>query len=320
MSFTTNISSSSRPSFVSSKTMPAFRRALSLPSVDRSLASLRASSSKGIRRMSSFGRSSTSNYTAPTAAPAAISISPLTRPSFKRAMTMPAPIRTLRRIPTLKESCTSVASTSSISSVTSSSTASSASTRRSIESFSSTEKHVTLALQLRALPSTVTGVLTVSFHSAMSLSIAHISQSNKVRIILLLSPPQNVLISVFYRTKSPATPPSVHAFLASLARIVKTYQCTIRRAARAQRKTIPQASLSAFFAPTPKRVRAEIPAPVDLKTLTADIPRVVYYSPVALPLPKGPAPAVLPARRTRRLSVLPTVKEESVEGALCAGW
>ncbi|KAJ7861795.1 hypothetical protein B0H14DRAFT_2741316 [Mycena olivaceomarginata] len=366
MSSTTANSSSSRPSFVRSKTMPAFRRALSLPSVDKSLASLRASSSKGIRRMSSFGRSSTSSastlkacfstesvpvfttpdYTAPTAAPAAISISPLTRPSFKRAMTMPAPIRALRRIPTLqkvcgvsrKESCASVASTSSMSSVTSSSTASSASTRRrsststrrrssvsSVESFSSTEKHMQVTLALRL------------FHSAMSLSITHISQSVLAVIIFLLfpaltpKPPKRVLLlrpyerEIFLTEEQEQNPPQLPPQSTLSSRLSqglsKTYQRTIRCAARAQRTTIPQASLSAFFAPTLKRVRAEIPAPVDPKTLTADIPRVVYYSPVALPLPKGPAPVVLPARRTRRLSMLPTVEEEaSVESAVCAGW
>ncbi|KAJ7831242.1 hypothetical protein B0H14DRAFT_1185342 [Mycena olivaceomarginata] len=116
--------SSSRPSFVRSKTMPAFRRAILLPSVDKALGSLLASSSKGIRRIFSFSRSSTSSasvlkacpstcsvpaftmpdYTISTTAPPPpppISVSPLTRPSFKRAMTMPAPMRVLRRIPHL---------------------------------------------------------------------------------------------------------------------------------------------------------------------------------------------------------------------------
>ncbi|KAJ7342828.1 hypothetical protein DFH08DRAFT_938186 [Mycena albidolilacea] len=363
MSFTTNISSSSRPSFVRSKTMPAFRRALSLPSVDKSLASFRASSSKGIRRMSSFGRSSTSStstlkacpstdsvpvfttpdYTAPTAPPAAISISPLTRPSFKRAMTMPAPIRALRRIPTLqkvcgvshKESCASVASTSSVSSVTSSSTTSSASTRRrsststrrrssvsSIESFSPTEKHmqVTLALRLCAIPSIIIGVLASVLAVIILLLLPALTPKPPKRVLLLRPYEREIVLTEEQERNPPQLPPSSTLSSRFSHGLSKTYQRTIRRAARAQRTTTPQAALSTFFAPTPKRVRAEIPAPVGPKTLTTDIPCVVYYSPVALPLPKGPAPAVLPARRTRRLSVLPTVKEESVEGALCAGW
>ncbi|KAJ7342766.1 hypothetical protein DFH08DRAFT_1011129 [Mycena albidolilacea] len=357
MSSTTANSSPSRPSFVRSKTMPAFRRALSLPSVDKSLASSHASSSKGIRRMSSFDRSSTSSastlkacfstesvpvfttpdYTFPTAPPAAISISPLTRPSFKRAMTMPAPIRALRRIPTLqkvcgvsrKESCASVASTSSISSVTSSSTASSASTRRSststrrrssvssIESFNSTEKHmqVTLALRLCAIPSIIIGVLTSVRAVIILLLLPALTPKPPKRVLLLQPYEREIVLAEEQEQNPPQLPPPSTLSLASLARIIKDVP------ARHSRTTIPQASLSAFFAPTPKHARAQIPALVEPKTLAADIPRVVYYSPIALPLPKGPAPVVLPARRTRRLSMLPTVEEEAgVESAVCAGW
>ncbi|KAJ7342878.1 hypothetical protein DFH08DRAFT_962906 [Mycena albidolilacea] len=358
----TTANSSSRPSFVRSKTMPAFRRALSLPSVDKSLASLRASSSKGIRRMSSFGRSSTSSastlkacpstdsvpvfttpdYTAPTAAPAVISISPLTRPSFKRSMTMPAPIRALRRMPMLKkvcgasrkESCASVASTSSASSIASATTSSSASTQRtsststrrrssvsSVESFSSTEKQVTLVLQLRALPSAVTGVLT-SLMAVIFLLILPAMTPQPPRRVLALRPYERKIVLTEEQEQNPPQLPPPATFSSRLSHgLSKTYQRTGRRAARAQRGTTPQAVLSAIFAPTSKRVCAELPTPVDPKILAADIPRVVYYSPIALPLPKGPAPAVLPARRTRRLTVLPTVEEEAgVESAVCAGW
>ncbi|KAJ7342819.1 hypothetical protein DFH08DRAFT_938182 [Mycena albidolilacea] len=364
MSSTTANSSSSRPSFVRSKTMPAFRRALSLPSVDKSLASLRASSSKGIRRMSSFGRSSTSSastlkacfstesvpvfttpdYTAPTAPPAAITISPLTHPSFKRAMTMPAPIRALRRIPTLqkvcgvsrKESCASVASTSSVSSVTSSSTASSASTRprsststrrrssvSSIELFSSTEKHmqVTLALRLCAIPSIIIGVLTSVLAVIILLPLPALTPKPPKRVLLLRPYEREIVLTEEQEQNPPQLPPPSTLSSRLSHGLSKTYQRAIRCTARAQRTTIPQASLSAFFAPTPKHARAQIPALLEPKTLAADIPRVMYYSPIALPLPKGPAPVVLPARRTRRLSMLPMVEEEAgVESAVCAGW
>ncbi|KAJ6571617.1 hypothetical protein B0H19DRAFT_1255578 [Mycena capillaripes] len=300
MSSTTS-SSSSRPSFSRSKTMPAFRRALSMPSVEKSLASLCASSSKGLRRMSSLGKTfksspSTSpasaptesipvftmpDYTMPTAAPPLVSVSPLTRPSFRRAMTMPAPVRTLRRIaalPALRGVCqpgpkVSVASSSPT--ATFESTVSTSTRRRSsvssVESFSSTEERVTLTLRLRALPSTVTGLIT--------------------------------------------------SFISFSRRIAKTYCRTLRRAARARDAGALHEALTTFFAPTPKRVRATAPVPVDPKTLTSDIPLMVYSSPIALPLPKGPAPAVRPARTQRKFTILPTLKEEEgLEDTLCAGW
>jgi hypothetical protein len=103
--------------------------------------------------------------------------------------------------------------------------------------------------------------------------------------------------------------------------VVKAYRRTLRRASRAQRANTPHEALAALFAPTPKRVRAKTPAPVDPKTLAADIPLVVYSSPISLPLSKGPAPAVRPSRKVRRFTILPTVKEEEIlDDALCAGW
>jgi hypothetical protein len=103
--------------------------------------------------------------------------------------------------------------------------------------------------------------------------------------------------------------------------MAKAYRRTLRRVSRAQRANTPHETLAAFFAPTPKRVRARTPVPVDPKTLAADIPLVVYSSPISLPLSKGPAPAVRPSRKPRRFAILPTVVEEEIlDDALCAGW
>ncbi|KAJ7476691.1 hypothetical protein FB451DRAFT_1173555 [Mycena latifolia] len=48
------------------------------------------------------------------------------------------------------------------------------------------------------------------------------------------------------------------------------------------------------FTARPRRAPALLPRPIDPKSLsTAAIPATVYTSPIALPLPKGPAPPVL---------------------------
>ncbi|KAF7349385.1 hypothetical protein MSAN_01728300 [Mycena sanguinolenta] len=360
MSSTNNSSSSSnssRPSFMRSNTMPAFRRALSMPSVDKSLAAIRQSSSKGLRRMSSFGKSSksipkapaasastesipvftTPDYIKPTAAPPAISISPLTRPSFGRAMTMPAPVRALTRLPALKKVCgisrkastVSTASTDSVTSTTTSASTSSSSTstpsprRRSssiasVESFSSTEDRVTFALQLRALPSTMSGLI-VSLLSVILILIFPAMAAPAPRRYerkILLSEEE-------YRNPPRLSSPSTLSRIS--IRLSKAYRRTVRRAARARRASSPHEAFAVFFKRTPKRVRARTPAPVDPKTLMSDVPLVVYSSPIALPLPKGPAPAVLPPRRKqqRKFTVLPAVTEEEEtisDGAVCAGW
>ncbi|KAJ7846697.1 hypothetical protein B0H14DRAFT_3678003 [Mycena olivaceomarginata] len=324
--------SSSRPSFVRSKTMPAFRRAILLPSVDKALGSLLASSSKGIRRIFSFSRSSTSSasvlkacpstcsvpaFTMPdytistTAPPPPISVSPLTRLSFKRAMTMPAPMRCAaqgilrirRRLYVLFFSVTSSSPSSAFTRRRPSTSTLRRSPVSSVESFSSTEKQVTLALQLCALPSSVTGVLP-SLMAVIILLLLPAMTPQPPRCVLALRPYEREIVlteeqGFFPEQNSPRLPPPSILFSRISPGFPKNYQRTVRRAACAQHATTPKAALGALFTPTPKRMHAEIPAPVDPKTLAADIPLVVYYSRIALSESKGPAPAVGPARRTR---------------------
>ncbi|KAJ6571599.1 hypothetical protein B0H19DRAFT_1255559 [Mycena capillaripes] len=350
MSSTTS-SSSSRPSFTRSKTMPAFRRALSMPSVDKSLASLCASSSKGLRRMSSFGKTfksspSTSpasastesipvftmpDYTMPTAAPPLVSVSPLTRPSFRRAMTMPAPVRTLRRIAALpalrgvfqpgpKLSVASSSSTATVESTVSTSTRRRSSVS-SIESFSSTEERVTLTLRLRALPSTMTGLFTSFISVLLILLLPALAAPTPKRKPARRPYEREIILTEEQERNPPRLPPPSTSRSQFSRRIAKTYRRTLRRAASARAAGTLHEALATFFAPTPKRVRAKTPAHVHPKTLASDIPLVVYSSPISLPLPKGPAPAIRPPRKVRKFSVLPTVKEEEgLYDALCAGW
>ncbi|KAF7350322.1 hypothetical protein MVEN_01336700 [Mycena venus] len=356
MPSSTNTTPSSRPSFIRSKTMPAFRRTLSLTSIEKPLALLRDSSRNGLRRLSSFGKSSTStsststacastecipvftipNYAKPSAAPPTASISPLTRPSFKRAMTMPAPVRALRstalvKLPALKVcerrpklSADSVASAASFqSSCTSTSTVRRrrSSSVSSIESFTSTEDRVTLALQLRALPSTMTGVLASLVAVLLILLLPALAVPTPKRTPLRRPYEREIILTEEQEQNPPRLPLSPTLPSRLSRRMEKAYRRTLRRAACAERASTPSEALTTFFAPRPKLLRAATPVPVDPKTLASDIPLVVYSSPIALPLPKGPAPAVEPARKARRkLTVLPTVKEERLDDALCAGW
>ncbi|KAJ7637252.1 hypothetical protein DFH06DRAFT_1335930 [Mycena polygramma] len=339
MSATTITPTSSRPAFTRSMTMPALRRALSMPSVDKSLVSLKASTSKGLRRMSSYGKASkptpgpssfsspstesipvftTPDYTQPTAAPATLSVSPLTRPSLKRAMT---PMRALRRIvkaPALPRACESVASVASAVSVEASegSTITPSTRRRSssvssVETFTSTEDHITLMLRLRAFPSTAAGVLT-SIICVVLIFLLPAFAAPKPKRVLALRPYERKIVLSEEREQNPPRLPRSSTTLTSRIsrRVVKAYRRTLRRAARARRASTPRDALAAFFTPAPKRVRARRPAPVDPTTLASDIPRVVYSSLISLPLPKGPAPTVRPARKARKFALLPTLKEE----------
>ncbi|KAJ7249916.1 hypothetical protein C8J57DRAFT_1475089 [Mycena rebaudengoi] len=67
-----------------------------------------------------------------------------------------------------------------------------------------------------------------------------------------------------------------------------------------------------------KRRRSPKPTPVDPKSLApADVEVTVYTSPIALPLPKGPAPCVAPERRRWSLS---NRSQYERDPALCPGW
>ncbi|KAJ7463266.1 hypothetical protein FB451DRAFT_1403909 [Mycena latifolia] len=59
----------------------------------------------------------------------------------------------------------------------------------------------------------------------------------------------------------------------------------------------------------PRRASARLPRPIDPKSLsTTAIPATVYSSPIALPLPKGPAPPVSHRRSC------------ALDPAVCPGW
>ncbi|KAJ7028024.1 hypothetical protein C8F04DRAFT_1237815 [Mycena alexandri] len=348
---------SSRPSFARSKTMPAFRRTLSLSSMDKSLASLRKSSTKGLRQMSSFRKSTapprgptaflspstesipvftTPDYNQPPSScpPPIPSISPLTRPggAFKRVMTMPAPVRALVKLPGLKKTCKlpapsreSSASTSAIASVSdygSASSVSSKSTRRrssiaSVESFTSTEERVTVGLRLRALPSTVMGLFSSLICVILILVLPAMATAPPKRKPAPRSYEREIILTDEQERNPPRLPSSTFS-----SRVSRRLSKVFRRAASARRASNPREAFAAFFSPRPKRVHATKPVRVDPATLKSEVPLVVYSSPIALPFPKGPAPVVRPARPARRFTILPTLSEEGarLDEALCAGW
>ncbi|KAJ7485098.1 hypothetical protein B0H11DRAFT_2018113 [Mycena galericulata] len=130
--------------------------------------------------------------------------------------------------------------------------------------------------------------------------------AEKPRRKLALRPYQREIVLTDEQEHNPPTSPKPTTLL------TKAYHLAARPAARARHAN----------APTPKRVRAVTPKPVDPKTLAGEIPLVVYSSPIALPLPKGPAPTVRSAPKARKFVVLPTVKEKDIEmdAALCPGW
>ncbi|KAJ7151774.1 hypothetical protein C8R43DRAFT_1127409 [Mycena crocata] len=349
MSSTPN-TTSTKPAFSRSKAMPAFRRALSMPSVEKSLASVRASSSRGLRRMSSFGKTprpsltitsfasastesipvfTTPDYTQPAAPlPPSDNVSPLTRPGFKRARTMPAQIRAMRStalaaLPALKKAVcerpSRKSSVASVESIASTSTVSTTSTRRrrsssvaSVESFSSSEDHVTIGLRLRAFPMMIMGLFTSVFSVILILLLPAMAAPLPKRKPAPRPYEREIILTEEQELNPPTLPKSTLS-----SRVSRAY---LRRAARARRATTPTEAVAALFYPTPKRPRAATPRPVNPKTLESPIPLVVYSSPILLPLPKGPAPAVRPARKVRRLSMLPTVHEEEADAALCPSW
>ncbi|KAK7046603.1 hypothetical protein R3P38DRAFT_2607538 [Favolaschia claudopus] len=347
-----NIASSSSvpPSFSPSKT---FKRALSFPSLDKPLASIRASSSRGLHRMSSFGKPSPSVLANPSAASSTESIpvftipdytqaiparpmpsiSPLTRPGLKRKLT-PKHLQNTVKLPALKKSCqctsrkpstTPVASVTSASSTTTASSSSTSRRRRSssvstVESFQSSEDKVTVAMHLQSLPSTVSGF----FVSVMSILLAFLIFPTMTAPAPKRAPSQREIVVTEEQEKNPPrlpAPPPVTSRLRDS--ITSAYRRTIRRASRARRASTPGEAFTVFFNSTSKRVRFDVPIHVDPKTLVIDTPIVVYTSPIALPLPKGPAPAVKPVckLRSRYHRRLTTVKEgEVLDAALCDGW
>ncbi|KAJ7686238.1 hypothetical protein B0H17DRAFT_1181291 [Mycena rosella] len=363
-SSSTTTSMPSRPAFARSKTMPAFRRAFTLPLLGKPLASICASSSRGLRRMPTLRTPKASDASSATIRPSAsidsivvfttpdyeeaaalgppppAEISPLTvpRPSFTRAMTLPAPVRalhsaTLLKLPIFnkvvcetsrKASGDSVESVSSGSSTATTSTSSSARRRFSssttVESFSSSQDRLTLGLCLRAFPSTVMGI----FASIMAVLVIFFLPEMAAETPRRVPAPQPYERKITMSEEQERNPPKLRKSTPASRlsrRVAKAYRRTLRRVVRARRASTPSEALAVLFAPTTKRPRASTPAPVDPSTLVTDVPIIVYSSPIALPLPKGPAPAVRPARKVRRVAVLPTVREEeALDDALCPGW
>ncbi|KAJ7601812.1 hypothetical protein B0H17DRAFT_1222990 [Mycena rosella] len=263
-------------------------------------------------------------------------ISPLTvpQPSFTRAMTLPAPV--VCEAPR-KVSGDSFESTSSVGS-SAATTATSSSTRRrcssvaTVESFNSNQDRLTLNLRLvHSHPQSWEYSRYGLFSAVISLLTS--AQSIMAVLVIFLLPemtaetPSRVPVTGSYERRIVLTedqernPPKLRMSTPASRlsrRVAKAYRRTVRRVARARRASTPNEALAVLFAPTPKRPRAPTPAPVDPSTLVTE---AVYPSPIALPLPKGPAPAVRPARRVRRVAVLPMVREEeALDDALCDGW
>ncbi|KAJ7509413.1 hypothetical protein B0H11DRAFT_1959583 [Mycena galericulata] len=139
--------------------------------------------------------------------------------------------------------------------------------------------------------------------------------AEKPRRKIAQRPYQREIVLTDEQERNPPTPPK------PTARLTKAYRRAVRRAARARHTNTPTEALAVLFEPTPKRARAVTPKPVDPMTLAGEIPLVVYSSPIALPLPKGPAPMVRSAPKASKFAVLPTVKEDiEMDAALCLGW
>ncbi|KAJ7627512.1 hypothetical protein DFH06DRAFT_1227360 [Mycena polygramma] len=316
----TNSAMSTTTTTTTSSSRSSFSRTVSMSSVDKSLSSLRASSSKSLRRLSScsqgskppsglssFSSPSTESipvfnmpdYTQPVAAPPSVIVSPLEVPSLKRAMSMPTPMRTLRRVPRfsqLRRVCepkTSVVSSASAECSITWNLASSVRRRSSfssIEGFTSTEDRAALALRLYA-PSTVTGVFTLRLPALVATKNEPDPHPYEREIALTEEQEEN----------PPRLPP---------------------QSVGAWRSGAPRSPLTALFSRTPKNASTKFPPPVDPKTLASDVPLVVDSSPIAVPLPKGPAPTVRPAPKPHKFAVLPRSagKEKTLNAALCAGW
>ncbi|KAJ7487891.1 hypothetical protein FB451DRAFT_1553477 [Mycena latifolia] len=371
----TSPSPSSRFSVAHSTPMPAFRRTLSISSLEKPFASIRASTSKGLRRMSTLRTPKASTASSATTArpsasvesipvftipdysqaagtglPPSASVSPLTRPDLEHSMTMPAPVRAfrssalakfsgikkvvcesrLRKSSTASSESTrrksSVASIESVASAYTTSSISTTSTRRrsssvsSVESFNSNEDQITVGLRLRAFPFAIMGLLT-SIMAVIMISILSAMAPETPKRKPTSRPYEREVIITAEQERNPPTLRRSTRTSRLSRRLAKAYRRTLRRSARARRTNTPTEALAVLFAPTPKRVRASTPVHVDPKTLASEVPLVVYSSPIALPLPKGPAPAVRPARKLGKLPALLAVKQDEImDGALCPGW
>ncbi|KAJ7096653.1 hypothetical protein B0H15DRAFT_825916 [Mycena belliarum] len=337
----------SRPTSSRSTTMPAFRRTFSFPKLAKPLALLRASSSKGLRRMSTRRSSTASNessastirpsasvesipifttpdYSQPIASCSVYEeISPLTvpRPKFKRATTMPAPVRKLLRLPTFKTSTVyeiqprETSPVSVLESLASVSTTSTTQRRqRRSSSVSSVESFVsngdtTFLLLLCAFPSAVLGI----FMSIMALIRSSIFPAGAAQMPKCIPAQRPYERQILLTPEQELNPPSLPRSRDDSRRtttlshhIATAYRRTLRHVSR----TRGSSSAEVFTGPVH----------VDPKTLVSEVPLTVEYSPIALPLPKGPAPAVRPARKASKPSALGRVEEESTASVLCAGW
>ncbi|KAK7046602.1 hypothetical protein R3P38DRAFT_3257928 [Favolaschia claudopus] len=300
----------------------ALKRALSVPSLDKSHAIIRTSSGR-LRRMSSFGRPSfplvkPSSFAAPI--PVIIVpnntqsipyVSSLKRPCLKRKLT-PKHLHSLVKLPAHKRASPCV-------------------TRKSLKvylasSFSASSSPSSTSTMALSLPSAMSGL----FASLMSIVVILLFPTMVAETSRRPAFEDEIIFNEEQEQHLSHLPPS-SLFASRIAdSVTAAYRRTLRRATRARRASSPADAFTAFFKPTPKRVRFNLPvrfalpAPVDLKTLVIDTPIVVTTSPIVLSLPKGSAPAVRPARKMRSKfsrSPLPTVKEgEVLDVALCRGW
>ncbi|KAJ7634940.1 hypothetical protein FB45DRAFT_910322, partial [Roridomyces roridus] len=331
---TTTDSKPKRPSLIHSKTLPALKQAFHV--VEKPLASIGASSTKGLRRMSLFYKRKSSspstphptptiepcpefttpNYaeetTSSTVAPA--DISPLARPLFKRASSAPlsTPLWTLCERPMRKSSMETVSSVSTIPSA-SSLASSSPSPRRRRSSASSTtvfivsEDPVPGWVRFQVYVYAVFGLLFSLVCVLLIRLFPRLAPKHPGRELVLRRHNEREIIISEEQLLHPPSPPKLRR---------------TKRIARVANAILPRRASSS------KVVRLPVPTPVDITTLSSsDVSCFVDSPPDVRPLPKGPAPQVRPhtvrasRRKPRWCNMLPTVKEgEVLDPALCPGW
>ncbi|KAJ7096634.1 hypothetical protein B0H15DRAFT_51447 [Mycena belliarum] len=311
-----------------STTMPAIRRAHSFPSLDKPLASLYASSSKGLWRTSTASIESSASTIRPSASVESIpiftmpdyskpiascfvyeEISPLTapRPTFERAMTMPA----LACKPLTFKASASCELEPFPASFGSFTWGFPTQTPQLSPSVSSVESLASNGDTL-AFPSTGHGMI-MSPMGQISISIlpAVAAQTQKQ------SPAQPTYYEreVVLTAEQERNPPSLPQPATLSQRIVKAYHWTLHRLGSTRRSS----NTTEAVARGPRYMISSAPMHLNPKTLVSEVPLVVCPSPVALPLPKGPAPVIRPAQKARKPLKLVT-EGEVMGGALCAGW
>ncbi|KAJ7096640.1 hypothetical protein B0H15DRAFT_825851 [Mycena belliarum] len=326
MSYYYNTSNTASTMASRSTTMPAIRRAHSFPSLDKPRASLYASSSKGVWRTSTASIESSASTIRPSASVESIpiftmpdyskpiascfvyeEISPLTapRPTFERAMTMPAlackPITF--KAPAICEIEPPPASFGSFTWGFPTQTPPSVS---SVESLASNGDTL-------AFPSTGHGMI-MSPMGQISISILPAVAAQTQKHIPAQRPYSER--EIVLTAEQERNPPSLPQPATLSQRIVKAYYWTLHRMGSTRRLS----STTEAVARGPRYMISSAPMHLNPKTLVSEVPLVVCPSPIALPLPKGPAPVIRPAQKARKPLKLVAAEDEVMGGALCAGW